>query len=199
MLRFIATCAILAVSTAALASPPPAIPETPAAVHTLVYAQPFSLEEGYRFDWRAEHPTVVEGYILVLKVDPDLVYPRQMPEPVLYVGDQTVERVNIGHKSGHVIAILPEKIDLATAPIWFGTPDLPERVDAEIIAAERARAEAAGIEPFAAAAVDASLRAGGEAVSFESHDHMLHHLATLIQTYAPEERILAESFLMIRL
>jgi len=166
-------------------------------VAALIYARPFTLEEGYEFSWRAEHPTVVEGYILVLKVDRDLVYPRQVAEPVLYVGDQTAERVNIGYKSGHVIAIVPEKVDLSKAAIWLGTPELPERVDAETISAEQAKAAAAGIEAFGSKAVDASLRAGGEAVSFADHNEMLRHLATLITRYAPDEKVLADSFLMI--
>jgi len=197
MKRVIAICAFAAIATAAVASPPPALPETPASVEALVYAQPFSLEEGYEFSWRAERPIVVEGYLLVLKVNPDLVHPRQVAEAVLYVGDQTVERVNLGHQSGHVIAIVPEKVDLTEAAIWFGTPQLPALVDAEIVAAEQAKAATAGIEPFASKAVDASLRAGGEEMTFADHTDMLRHIATLIQQYSPQERVLAESLLMI--
>ena len=95
-------------------------PPTPAAIDEVVYARSFELDQGYKFEWRKEQPLVKKGVILVLKVDPDLVYPRQIAEPVLYVGDQTAERVNIGYKSGHVVAIVPGEVDLNKAMIWFG-------------------------------------------------------------------------------
>lgn len=104
----------------------PDIPDIPAAVDEVVYAHLFALDEGYKFEWRKEQPLVKNGYILVLKVDRDLVYPRQTAEPVLYAGDQTAERVNVGYWSGRVVAIVPGKLDLKKTPIWFGTPELPD-------------------------------------------------------------------------
>jgi len=195
--RLTAICTLAALAAAAPASPPPAIPATPAPVEALLYAQPFCLEQGYEYSWRAERPVVVEGYILVLQVNPDFVYPRQVAYPVLYVGDQTAERVNIGYESGRVIAIVPEKVDLSRVPIWFGTPNLPDQVDAETISAEQAKAATAGIEPFGSKAVDASLRAGGEEMTFADQADLLRHIATLIRKYSPEEKVLADSLLMI--
>ena len=194
MKRTISTVAVLAIATLAVAAGPPVVPATPASVEGIVFAQAFTLEEGYAFDWRAERPAVVEGYVVVLKVDPAYVYPRQEAEPVLYVGDQTVERVNLGYKSGHVIGIIPAKVDLAKAPVWFGTPDLPERVDAETIAAERAKADTAGIRPLGGKAVAAALAVDAEELSFADRDAMLPYLASLISQYAPDEKILAETF-----
>jgi len=172
-------------------------PNTPAAVEGIVYARPFTLEEGYRFAWRKEHPTVSEGYVVVLQVDPALVHPRNSLEPVLYVGDRTAERVNLGHKSGRLIALVPGRMDLATAPVWFGTPELPERVDAATIAKERARAKKAGIEAFGKEAITAALRRGGERLEAADHDALMRELAGLVREYSPEEKELAESLAMI--
>ncbi len=179
------------------AAGPPAVPATPAAVDGIVYARSFTLEEGYKFDWRKERPLITTGTILVLKVNPDLVYPRQLAEPVLYVGNQTAERVNSGFKSGRVVAIVPGEIDLQKTPIWFGTPELPERVDADAIQKERAKADKAGIKPFDKAEIKAALKNGGEKLSAANQDQLRRGLAPLIRQYSPKESILADTLAAI--
>jgi len=184
--------AAIAASTGVQAGPP-AVPSTPAAVDALLYARPFTLEEGYKFDWCKERPLLMEGTLLVLKVNPDLVYPRQTLEPVLYIGGKTAERVNIGYRSGHLIAIVPGHIDLSATPIWFGTPELPERVDGNMIRAERAQAEAAGISPFSPDKVKAALARGGGPLKLADRDALRPHFATLLQHYSPVEKELLDS------
>ena len=170
----------------------PGIPATPAAIEEVVYARPFELEQGYKFEWRKEQPLVKEGVILVLKVDPDLVYPRQIAEPVLYVGDQTAERVNIGYKSGHVVVIVPGEVDLKTAPIWFGTPELPERCTAKTIKAEKKMAERAGIKPAAKTQLDSAQEKGGKRLKVKDRYELRSELASLIAEHAPDEKELVE-------
>jgi len=185
---------VLTVASVALASPPE-IPKTPAAVDELVYARPFTLEKGFKFLWCKERPNVTTGTLLVLKVDKALVVPRAIPMPVLYVGDQTAERVNHGHKSGHVIAIVPGESDLTKVPIWFGTPRLPERVDASTAKSERALAEQAGIGPFSEKDVEAALAKGGEPIKTTDKSALLRdQVAELILEYSPDEKHLADGF-----
>jgi hypothetical protein len=86
---------LLVLTMSALAETPP-MPKTPAAVDDIVYARPFSLEKGFKFFWRKERPEVTEGLILVLKADKALLVPRAAMMPVLYVGDQTAQRLNHG-------------------------------------------------------------------------------------------------------
>ena len=71
---------------------------TPSAVIDVVHVQPFSLRKGYIHFWREEKPLVTTGTLAVFKVDPGLVYPRNAAEPVLYVGNQTAERLNFGNE-----------------------------------------------------------------------------------------------------
>ena len=138
---------------------------------------------------------VTAGTLVVLKVNPDLVVPRQSPEPVLYAGNQTAQRLNIGHESGHVIAIIPGEVDLTQITIWFGRPELPERVNAGMINSERALAEAAGIQPFASQKVqEATSEGGGRLEVFDLHSLLRDHVAALVLQYSPQEKHLAETW-----
>ena len=180
---------------------PPALPPTPAPVQDLVYARPFKLDQGFEFTARKEKPTVVEGYILVLKVDPALVYPRQTAEPVLYVGDTTAQRMNVGYESGQVVVIVPAKLadfDLKKTLIWFGTPELPERCSAKTIAEEHALAVKAGIRPLAEGNVDAACSKGGERLTVKDAYELQRQVAPLIKQFAPDETERADNLLVPR-
>jgi len=185
----------LAVASWACAEPPPDIPSTPAAVDNLLYARTFELEKGEKFFWSKEKPMMTTGTLLVLEADKALVIPRAVAMPVLYVGDRTAQRVNDGHKSGRVIAIVPGEVDLLKDPIWFGTPDLPANVDAKMAKAERSLADAAGIKPFPEKKVKAALAKGGETIKTKDmHALLRDEVAELILEYSPDEKHLADGF-----
>jgi hypothetical protein len=180
----------------------PAVPDTPAAVKDIVHARQFTLDEGYPYCWfnaatkegSHEQLKVSSGWLLVLKVDPKFVVPRQMAEPVLYVGDKTAERLNIGYRSGHVVAIVPGDVDLKKTPIYFGTPDLPERITADKAKAELTNALAAKIKPFPKERVEAATNRGGDAQSFKNKTALLRQVAELLKQYSPLEKSLIACF-----
>lgn len=198
-MNMLKTFAAAALATTVAFAGPPAVPATPAPVQDIVYARPFTLQQGEISYWRAERPEVVSGYIVVLKVNPDLVYPRQTAQPVLYVGDQTAQRLNVGFQSGHVIALVPgalegaAKLDLTKAPMWFGTPELPERVDADRIRQEKALATNVGIKPFDAEKIEALLAKSGGVLAEPDMARILDDVADLIDRYSPQEAELAVS------
>ena len=201
MKTFVAIGITLMIVAGAAADVPPPVPNTPAAVDQVVYARPFRLDEGYKFEWCAERPLVTEGYVLVLKVNPDLVYARQALEPVLYVGNTTAERVNQGNPSGYVVAIVPgpvDKIDLSQTRIWFGTPELPERCTSNTIAAENVKAARAAIQPLPAEQVKAAQKVGGDVLRAADRYTLRRELAGLIQKYSPEEKDLINGLLVPR-
>jgi hypothetical protein len=170
-------------------SSPQALPDTPAPIEDIVLAKPFNLSEGYTFDWSSTAPTVRSGTILVLKVDPALVMPRDSLQPVLYAGDSPVQIISDGYPSGTLIGIVPGNIDLSEAPIWFGRPGLPERVTPEVIKEERALAERAGIAPLGE---EAMARASAAAVESGDLASLLREeVADIVRDYAPEETELA--------
>jgi len=181
----------------------PPLPSTPAAVKNLLYARPFKLEHGYESEWRAEKPIVSAGWLLVLDVDPALVYARQTAEPILYVGKTTGERVNIGYESGHVVVIVPSDVDdkgeltldLNEALMWFGNPGLPEAVDAAKIEAERTVAANDGIVHFPQRVVDQAKASAADALQTMDRDSLRHAAAELIKIYSPQEIDLAEQIL----
>ncbi len=213
-LRVLAISALILGAGSALAEPPvgvnpneinqtPALPHTPAAVKGLRYARPFTLEQGYEFEWRAERPTVKAGWLLVLEVESALVFPRQTAEPILYVGKTTGERVNVGYESGRIVVIVPSDLndqgevalDLSEAMMWFGTPGLPEQVDAAKAEAERAAAIAARIAPFSAEAINAARAKTGETLNAANRETLRHAAAELIKIHSPHETDLADLIL----
>src|SRR5688572_25617511 len=70
-------------SLSSAADTPPDIRKlvTPAPVADVVYISPFDLEQGYHYGWRQERPFINSGTLVVLKVNPDYVYPRNAAEP----------------------------------------------------------------------------------------------------------------------
>lgn len=181
----------------------PPVPMTPAAVTNLLYARPFKLEHGYEYEWRAEKPAVTAGWLLVLEVNTALVFPRQTAEPVLYVGKTTGERVNIGHVSGRIVVIVPSDLnekgemalDLNEALMWFGTPELPEQVDALKVERQRKAALAAGIAPFSKEIVDNAKAMADAQLKASDRDALQHAVADLIKVYSPQETDLADQIL----
>ncbi len=171
----------------------PAVPATPAAVDAVVYARKFTMTEGYKFRWCKEKPMVTSGYLLVLKVNKDLVFPRQCAEPVLFVGKQTAERLNVGYKSGYVVAIAPCNDDLNQTRIWFGTPQLPELVDQNVAEAEHTLANNAGIQPFSTKALESAVTRGADKLEASGIVDVLRVAADLIRQYSPDEEKLAKT------
>lgn len=132
----------------------PPVPATPAAPISIVAVQPFTIAEPYRHRFRKDGAEFTSGHLIVLRAEAGFVQPRQVAEPVLCVGSQTAERLWSDPAKGLIVAIVPawtERADGGTERpgdpsidlVWFAAPELPERVDAAWIAAERARAEAA--------------------------------------------------------
>jgi hypothetical protein len=184
-----------------------ALPDLPAAVDELVMARPYVLDQGYVHTWRADKPKVSTGYLLVLRANPVLVTPVQSAQPVLCVGNQTAERINVGDESGYVIALVPcvlddpkdpNHLDLATSEIWFGNRELPERMTPRLIAAERRVAQAQGITSFAAEQLEAATERGGETLRVLDKMELLRRAADLIEQYSPQETDLIEQLRLPR-
>ncbi len=164
-------------------------------VRDILFVQPFRLDKPYTHTWRKEQPLVSAGYVLVLAVDPEFVRPQQIAEPVLYVGDQTAERINAGDVSGRLVVLVPSSLnsrdgialDLSKALIWFGTPELPERVDAAQVNVETNAALQKGVKSLPEQKVEAALRRGGRALRLPNREALERRVATLLREYSPNE------------
>ncbi len=173
----------------------PAIPPTPTAVRELVYARPFTLTASYQHEYRKDRPLVDAGYIVVLRANNDLLFPRQVAMPILMVGNQTAEPMNVGYASGTLVAIVPASkkadgsvdLDLGAKPIFFGQPMLPESVDQATADGQLRFAADSGIRPLSAAAVQAALAKGGATVALADREALDRLLGGLVRTYAADE------------
>lgn len=131
-------------------------------VDTLHYALDFSVQDGFTNWWKAEWPTINTGTVVVVSVDPDMAFPKQTHNPVLYAGDTPLFVVGLDAKAGCVAGIVPGGVDLQTAPVfWDTTPILPEQVTDAVGAEALDAALATGAKPFESATL-ASARAAAE-------------------------------------
>ena len=132
----------------------PPVPATPCAPIAIVAVQPFTIAQPYRHRFRKDGAEFTGGHLLLVRADAGSVQARQVAEPVLCIGSQTAERLWSDPARGLIVAIVPAWTERAadgterpgdpsTDLAWFASPELPERVDAAWIAAERARAETA--------------------------------------------------------
>ena len=126
---------------------------------------------------------MTRGWILIVDADPALAYPRQAAEPVLYAGDRAAWFARPGYPTGRYVAFVPGDLDLRTQPVWFGTPELPERIDAATVQRERALAAAARIGPFPEHVVRAALDSGGEVLALSDDIALEAFARSLYDTY----------------
>lgn len=166
------------------------VARTPTQVQDIVYARPFVLSQGYR--WSSTEPETQTGVIVVLRVDPELVVPRNEPTPILYAGDRMLHALNFGHTSGFVIGLIPGEIVLSETPFWFGSANSPGRMTRELIRVELTQAQEAGVRPFSAVRSDSVMRPTIEATNLE--DLLRGELADLVLEYAPDEGDLARKW-----
>jgi hypothetical protein len=185
---------VTAISSLVVIDGPPPLPANGLdAVVDLVHARPFVTDVPFVHSWRAEAPSFDAGMLLVLEVsDRSLIHPRQTAEPVLFVGDQTAERINAGHESGFLVVIVPAQrdamgrvdLDLTSAAIFFDQPALPENIDAVAVQAALARAQDAGVgllDPDTVASVTQ------EQVQFVDLGDVHAHAADLVEAWSPLE------------
>jgi hypothetical protein len=202
---FIATVAtttgVLATHKSGLEAPLP-IPAEPAVELpvNLVYARAFELATPATHWWSAEQPSYTQGLLVVLEANENWLAPRQTAEPILYVGNQTLERINTGYPSGQLVGIVPNMTlaELADAPIFFGQPGLPEDVDAAHIAIELNAATASGLQGPGQARVATASAKDASLLSVTDQRDLYTSSADLIEKYSPEEVSVVEGLRVIR-
>ncbi len=136
------------------------VPLAPPGV-TLEWARPFVLATPDVYPWQAGAPALERGWIVQLRVDPALMVPRQVGQAVLYAGETPIAIVNADTTGGCAVGYVRGPLDLRNTPLYVGSPELPERIDAAAGQRELAAAVAAGAVVPTRSAVDAAEKAGG--------------------------------------
>ena len=170
------------------------LPATPAPIRQVVAAVPFSVAEPFPSEYRADRHLISRGWIVVLTAEPALLIPRQTEDAILYAGAQTAERVNTGSKSGYLVAIVPQSwredgtaVPFSQTRFWFGTPGLPERVTAQIIRAEIALADRAGLAALAPEAAARICADGAPTEQPKDRTALWNRALELVARYSPDE------------
>lgn len=203
-----AACSLVAVMAGPSAEQPPVtdtensrpretVASLPAPVDGIVLAKKFTMSTPFTHWWRKERPQVVSGYLMVLRVNPILVKPRQTAEPVLYVGNQTAERLNVGGNDGNIVVIVPGNFELNEARFWFGSRALPEQIDAAEILRQKAMAEHAGIGLLDPVNLNQAIDAGGAPMVVADRAKLLEVAAALINEHSPTESDVANGLLPV--
>ena len=155
----------------------------------LIYAQPFELAAAYRHLWRSDRPLVRSGSIIVVEADVELLRPRQVHQPLLFVGAWPAEPINVGNESGRVVALVPvPTAELGRAAIFYAeTGILPEALSEADAEATLAAAVARGMAPPSDAELAQALAAGGATRALPDFHALRRSTAGLIERYSPQE------------
>ncbi|MEM7308096.1 MAG: hypothetical protein AAF682_15565 [Planctomycetota bacterium] len=162
----------------------------------LLFAQPFFLDDSYAHAWRSDQPTASAGYLIAVSADQDVLPVRQVHNPLLFVGDMPVERINEASASGVYIGLVPSAVDangeltldLTEAPIHWAKPDvLPEALTPAKAQAVLAEAVTSGAVAQRADLVEQAFEEAGGAVYLPNHGMLYRYAADVIERYSPTE------------
>jgi hypothetical protein len=160
-----------------------ALATTPPGIVALDHVQRFTLVEPAVFWWNADRETFSKGTLFVVQVQSEWALTLQVGGHVLYVGDTPAARLNPGHIDGHIVAYVPQWVDLKTVPIFWGPATLPEQVKPKL--AGTANLNAATAPPFSHQDVDIAMEPQRE---FQTHKDLELAAALLIEAHAPSDR-----------
>ena len=110
-----------ALMSVALAAPPDGVLALDSVEH-------FTLDAPLRYHWVAGAPSMQQGTLFVVEISPDSAHVSQAGGPVLYVGTIPAALTHPGVTDSHLVAFVPQHVDLSATPVFWGPPDLPERV-----------------------------------------------------------------------
>lgn len=179
----------------------PALPATPAGITTLLEVREFRLGEAYEHRFSKEKPSVTAGYLVVLRAPSAYLAPRQVEMPVLMAGTTPVEPLNVGYASGQLVAIIPSPVDaqgkltldLASTPIYFAPPSLPEQIDADFAKRLLAQAERSGIRGATADVMRQAKAKGGATLELANREALDVVAGGLVRHYAADEVEVADA------
>ena len=179
----------------------PALPATPSidTVPMIVSLQPVTIKESYATDFRSEHQQVSSGWLMVIRGDSRILAPRALAEPLLLASGtgadgsvwiESVEWFNHGFISGYRVCFIPSTAQEKSGAdrttqglrVWFGSPKLPESVDAKALQSELKEADRAGIVAGIAVKVE-----GSAPKVLANRDELITTANALIARWAPDE------------
>ena len=179
----------------------PALPATPSidTVPMIVSLQPVTIKESYATDFRSEHQQVSSGWLMVIRGDSRILAPRALAEPLLLASGtgadgsvwiESVEWFNHGFISGYRVCFIPSTAQEKSGAdrttqglrVWFGSPKLPESVDAKALQSELVLADRVGIVAASAVKIEVSA-----SKTLANREEIVTAANALIARWAPDE------------
>lgn len=138
-------------SPAARPSPPTHVPMPVDAVR---WAQPFSLAEEMTWTMAREPRALRTGWLVEVAAPAELLQPRAVGQQVLFANDTPVRALHTPLMARCSVVVVPgdrfpTDADLSAVTWFFGSTELPERMDPDHGAWEQKLAQEAGIPPIA--------------------------------------------------
>jgi hypothetical protein len=154
----------------------------------LLFAQPFHLDQAYRYAWLQDGPMVSEGWLIAVSTDAQVAAVTDTHDELLFAGAMPIERINEASESGVVIGIVPSAVDLSSTPIFWAKPEiLPEALTSEDAEATLAAATSAGVVAQAKGVVQRAQQDGGGPVYVATQGMLYRYAADVIERYSPQE------------
>lgn len=129
----------------AFAADPIALVDDGTLVHSIDWARPFELQQPHPYRYFAEETSITTGWLVQLTVESWTMFPRQVGVPNVWVGDRIAGRTQWSRDTeGTFCAVVwvPGDVELTSAPVFFGTTELAERLDEprrqQVVAAAKA-------------------------------------------------------------
>jgi len=157
--------AALLLLASAHADDPVAIADPGDGVRQVVWARRLELTAPFADTMQAGAPLLREGWLVQLAVDPRFDVVSQLPTPVLYAGAAPARPFDLGRGDGCVVALVHDGAPLDELRFFYGSTELPARVDAARGRAEEAAAVDKGVTPRPAAEVQQAITSGGGPLS----------------------------------
>ena len=165
-----------------------AIAGSPDGALSLDSVEHFTLGIPLEYPWKAGAPQVNQGTLFVIEIRPDSAHMAQAGGPVLYVGTTPAALTHPGTTDAHLVAFVPEHIDLSKVPVFWGPSDLPERVTP---AMGQAALQQTSARPFTPAEVNS---AGEPKQHFTNEAALYGRIAELIEVHAPADADFAHGY-----
>ena len=165
-----------------------ALAASPDGMVALDSVEHFTLDTPLRYPWMADAPTVRNGTLFVIEIDPGTDHVAQAGGPVLYVGTTPAALTHPGTTDAHLVAFVPDHLDLSVTPVFWGPTDLPERVTPVM---GKAALQQTTARPFSAAQVQA---AASPERHFSDEAALYGRVAELIEIHAPSDSDFAHGY-----
>jgi hypothetical protein len=165
-----------------------ALAASPDGMVALDSVEHFTLAVPVPYPWLAGAPPVQQGTLFVIEISPGTAHVSQADAPVLYVGATPAALTHPGTTDAHLVAFVPQHLDLSVTPVFWGPTDLPERVTP---AMGKAALQQTTVRPYSPAQVQAAQLPKRH---FSGEAALYGRIAELIEIHAPADSDFAHGY-----